>query len=320
MPEQDWIKVTAPPTVANMAVGFDILGMAVDGQGDLVELALQEETGVRIRAIEGDGGALPRDAERNTATAGIIAMLERMEDEGRGIDRGIQVRLNKRMPLGSGMGSSASSAAAGVFGANELLGRPFEPLELAEFALIGEAQASGVRHGDNVLPALYGGMILIRQLDPLDIIQLPIPDGLVVLLIHPHVEVMTSESRKRLDNEVPMGLHIAQSADLAAFIHAVHTNDLGLIGRSMNDRIVGPQRQSDIPHFHLTDEVVKSHDALNYDISGSGPSSFAFFSSMSSALDASAELEALIRKGVLEADLQVLRPDSLGARSIESEE
>jgi len=131
---------------------------------------------------------------------------------------------------------------------------------------------------------------------------------------------MTSESRDRLANDVPMGLHIAQSADLGAFVHAVHTNDLGLMGRSLNDRIVGPQREMDIPDFRSTRKVAKSHGALNYDISGSGPSSFAFFSSMKSALDAAADLSALIRDGVMDADVQVLMPDSTGARVIEIEE
>ena len=318
MLDKEWIQVTAPPTVANMAVGFDCLGMAVDGHGDLVELAFNEEAGVRIQAIEGDGGALPRDAARNTATAGIIAMLQRLEEEGRGIDRGIQVRLTKRMPLGSGMGSSASSAAAGVHGANELLGRPFEPLDLAEFALIGEAQASGVRHGDNVLPALYGGMILIRQLDPLDIIHLPIPEGLVILLIHPHTEVMTSESRDRLANDVPMGLHIAQSADLGAFVHAVHTGDLGLMSRALNDRVVGPQRIKDIPLFKECEEVAKSHSALNYDISGSGPSSFAFFTRTASALSAANEMRKRFQTSDLGVDIQLLTPDGEGARCIQN--
>ena len=274
---QKTIRATAPPTIANLAVGFDLLGLAVQGEGDIVSARFSDEPGLRIDKIVGDGGKLSMDIHENTISAGVIVMLDELKERAPGFDQGIVLSLEKRMPLGSGMGSSASSAAAAVMAVNELLGSPYTKEELVAFALVGESVASGSVHGDNVVPSLLGGLVLMRENEPADVIRLPFIEDLFILLVHPHVEVMTSASRGRLANEVSLRNHIRQGADLAAFIHAMHSRDKKLLSRCMNDHVIGPQRKQDIPYFDTVEEAVLQAGGMNYDISGSGPSSFAFF-------------------------------------------
>ncbi|NNC84021.1 MAG: homoserine kinase [Flavobacteriales bacterium] len=309
MADSKTISATAPPTIANLAVGFDILGLAVQGKGDVVSVSSGEKEGVHISDIQGDNGKLSRQAENNTATAGIIAMLH---DLGR--QESLAIRLDKRMPLGSGMGSSASSAAAGVLAANEFLGRPFSKEELVKYALIGEQVASGSVHGDNVVPSLLGGLILMRSNEPADIIRLPFIQDLQIILIHPHVEVLTSQSRGRLKESVAMDLHIRQSADTSAFIHAMHTRDEALLKRCMRDHIIGPQRRVDIPLFDEVEEILKAQGAINYNISGSGPSSFAFFPASAYTESVVSELKELFEDYRMGCDIESTRVDDQGAR------
>ncbi|NND95031.1 MAG: homoserine kinase [Flavobacteriales bacterium] len=303
------ISATAPPTIANLAVGFDILGLAVKGNGDIVKVSKGERAGVNIVRIEGDEGRLSRSADKNTATAGIASMLQ---DLGR--SDSLSIELEKRMPLGSGMGSSASSAAAGVLAVNEFFGRPFRKEELVKYALIGESVASGSVHGDNVVPCLLGGLILMRRNEASDVIRLPFIDELVVLLIHPHVEVMTAQSRGRLRSEVKMREHILQSSDTASFIHAMHTGDRKLLRRCMNDHIIAPQRKADIPLFNEVREVVLKKGAYNYDISGSGPSSFAFFDDETSAKKALEDVKSVFANEGIACDIEITQVDNQGAR------
>lgn len=310
MAEPKTISATAPPTIANLAVGFDILGLAVEGQGDVLSISQGDSPGIHL-SIEGDGAKLSTEPEKNTATAGIVAM---MKDLGRA--DALHVHLTKRMPLGSGMGSSASSAAAGVLAANLFFGNPFAKEELVKYALIGEAVASGAVHGDNVVPSLLGGLILMRRNEPADVLRLPFLEDLSILLIHPHVEVLTSESRGRLDPRLDMKTFITQSADTAAFIHAMHSGDMDLLRRCMNDLIIGPQRQQDIPLYREVDERMRGCHAVNYNISGSGPSSFAFFESESDARMARSAVLALFAEKGIGCDIEITRVDTQGARSI----
>ncbi len=315
--EEKLIRATAPPTIANLAVGFDILGLAVQGDGDIVSARFSEEPGLRIDNISGDGGKLSLNIESNTISAGVKVMLDDLKENAPGFDKGIVLSLEKRMPLGSGMGSSASSAAASVVAVNELLGSPYSKMELVKYALIGESVASGSIHGDNVVPSLIGGLILMRENEPADVIRLPFIDDLFILLVHPHVEVMTSESRGKLANEVSMHDQIRQGADLAAFIHAMHTRDKSLLSRCMNDHIIAPQRKQDIPHFDAASAVVLAHGGMNYDISGSGPSSFAFFNKAEHALEAGEEVERILSDHGIGSDVLVTRVDLNGAQVIE---
>lgn len=311
------IRATAPPTIANLAVGFDLLGLAVQGEGDVVAARFSEDSGLVIDRITGDDGKLSTDIQENTISAGISVMLDELKERAPGFDKGIILSLDKRMPLGSGMGSSASSAAASVMAVNELLGSPFSKEELVRYALIGESVASGAIHGDNVVPSLLGGLILMRENEPADVIRLPFIDDLFILLVHPHVEVLTSASRGRLKTEVTLSNQIRQGADLASFIHAMHTRDKDLLARCMNDHIIGPQRRDDIPCFDEAKEAVLRTGGMNYNISGSGPSTFAFFEKAERAMEAGEALEKLLSSNGIGADVHVTRVDMKGAKLVD---
>ena len=187
------ITVFAPATVANIGCGFDSMGLAIDLPGDELMLELNNEKKIRIRKITGDGKKLSYDPKKNTSGVAIQALLDALE-----IKQGMDVYLHKKMPLGSGLGSSAASSVAGAFAANELLGRPFRREELVSFAMAGEKVASGVAHGDNAAPSLLGGIVLIRSYKPLEVISLPVPEKLMVIVVHPDVELLTKKSRSVL--------------------------------------------------------------------------------------------------------------------------
>lgn len=313
------VRATAPPTMANLAVGFDLLGLAVKGEGDVVTARFDGEGEglLRIDEIRGDGGRLSTEVAMNTCSAGVLQMLEDLREKSPDFSRQVVLTLDKRMPLGSGMGSSASSAAASVMAVNELLGRPFSKEELVRYALIGESVASGAIHGDNVVPSLLGGLVLMRANAPADVIRLPFMEDLLILLMHPHVEVMTEASRSRLAAQVTMSDYIAQAADLAAFTHAMHSGDKHLLRRCMNDRIIAPQRKQDIPCYDAAREAVMALGGINYDISGSGPSTFAFFEKATQALEAGEAVEKFLGQQGLACDVLVTRVDIHGARLLD---
>jgi len=265
------ITVFAPATVANVACGFDIFGFAVDQPGDELTVHLSEEPGVRIREIRGDEGRLPREAARNTAGIAIQAYLKHIGRE----EVGAELVLTKKMPLGSGLGSSAASAVAGVFAINELLGQPLKRLELLPFAMEGERIACGSAHADNVAPSLMGGFVVIRSYQPLDIITIDTPGQLFATIVHPEIEVNTKDARYILRKEVSMKNTIAQMGNVAGLIAGLMKPDYDLIGRSMVDVIIEPVRAILIPQFNEVKEAALQHGALGCSISGSGPSMFA---------------------------------------------
>lgn len=267
----DSIRVFAPATVANVACGFDIFGFAVDNPGDEILLTRRDEPGIEITTIIGDEGRLPRQTERNTAG---YAMQRYLKHLGR-TDVGIEVELTKKMPLGSGMGSSAASAVAGVFAINELLGRPLETLDLLPFAMEGERLASGTAHADNVAPSLLGGFIVIRSYHPLDIIKIETPASLFCTLVHPDVEVNTKDARFILKNEVSLKNTIIQMGNVAGLMAGLMKPDYGLISRSLVDVIIEPVRAILIPEFNEVKQAALDGGALGCSISGSGPSMFA---------------------------------------------
>jgi homoserine kinase len=264
------IKVFAPATVANVACGFDIMGFAVDNPGDEVVLHKSDKPGVRITAITGDEGRLPLDPDRNTATVSIKALLQHL-----GVEQGFDLELNKRMPLGSGLGSSAASAAAGVFAANQLLGAPLSTQELLPFAMEGERQACGSAHADNVAPALLGGFVVIRSYDPLDVGKIPTPEKLYCTIVHPDIEVNTKDARHILKNQITLRSAVVQWGNVAGLVAGLLQSDYGLIGRSLQDVIIEPIRGLLIPGFHEVKEAAARAGALGSSISGSGPSIFA---------------------------------------------
>lgn len=265
------IKVFAPASVGNACVGFDVLGFAVERPGDEIILKTKEEKGVVIKEITGDQGKLSLDPTKNTATIPIQAFLDEQH-----IDTGVEVILNKKMPFGSGLGSSAASAVAGAYAVNALFDSPCSREEVLKYAMEGEFLASGAHHADNVAPCLYGGLTLIRSNEPFDVINIPVPEELYVTLIYPEVEIKTSEARSILPYEVPVKTAAKQWANLGAFVTGMLTKDFDLISRSMHDYIAEPYRAKLIPEFAELKKKALASGALGFSISGSGPTMFSF--------------------------------------------
>ncbi|WP_025764669.1 homoserine kinase [Dyadobacter tibetensis] len=267
----NYIKAYAPATVANVACGFDIFGFAIEEPGDVVEIRRREEPGLVIADIHGDEGRLPREADRNAVTVVMLHMLKHL-----GIDDfGAEVVLHKNMPLGSGMGSSAASAVAGVIALNALLDNPLTRSELLRFAMEGERTASGSAHADNVGPALLGGFVVIRSYDPLDVFSIPCPTDLYCTLVHPDIEINTKDARYILRDEVSLKDTITQMGNVAGMVSGLMQSDYERIKRSMVDVIIEPVRSILIPQFGLVKQAALDAGALGCSISGSGPSMFA---------------------------------------------
>ncbi len=274
------VRVFAPATVSNVVCGYDIFGFALSEPGDEVQAWLVDEAGVFIEAVHGDGGRLPLEAEWNTAGVAVSRMLEKA-----GASQGIALEIHKKMPLGSGMGSSAASAAAAAFAANILLDSPFQTRELLPFCLEAERTACGAGHVDNAAPSLLGGFILVRSYDPLDVVSLPVPPGLFCTVIHPRMEVNTGQARRMLPSSIPLVKAVRQWGNVSGFTAGLIQGDFDLIRRSMEDVIVEPVRSSLLPHYHETRRAAMEAGALGCGISGSGPSMFALSSSLETALE-----------------------------------
>jgi homoserine kinase len=268
------LRVFAPATVSNLGPGFDVLGLALHRPGDVVEAELSDRPGVELLGVTGDDSALPRDAGRNAASVAAAEVLRRETAAGR--SRGLRLWLHKGMPLASGLGSSGASAAAGAVAANEALGRPLGPAGLVECAMAGERASCGAAHADNVAPAVVGGIVLIRSYDPIDLVRLPVPDGLFIVVVHPHCAVSTADARARLAGRA-FGLPeiVANAGNLGALVAALHQGDLALLGRSIDDRLVEPLRAAMIPSYAEVRSAARHAGALGCGISGSGPSMFA---------------------------------------------
>jgi homoserine kinase len=265
------IQVFAPATVANVACGFDIFGLAVDNPGDEVVLRKRNDNKLVITQITGDEGKLTLDPERNTVSVPILCFLEKIESK-----QGFDIELHKKMPLGSGLGSSSASAVAGVFAANVLLGSPLSTRDLLPFSMEGERVACGSAHADNVAPALMGGFVVVRSYAPLDIFKITTPSELFVSIVHPDIEVNTKDARFILRNEVSLKKAISQMGNVAGLVAGLMQNDYDLIGRSMVDFIIEPVRSILIPEYFNVKNAALEAGALGCSISGAGPSIFAF--------------------------------------------
>lgn len=263
------VRVFAPATVANMICGFDILGFAVDKPGDEVYMQRVEESGVRIRSIQGDDGRLPLDPDKNTVSACVKMLLSHLglEDEV-----GVEIDLIKHMPIGSGLGSSSASTVAGLFAINALLGNPLTKNELMPFCVEGERLACGHGHADNVAPALMGGITLIRGYEPLDIINLPVPEDLVAGIVFPQVDVPTRDARQLIKEKVSLKDAVNQWGNIAGLVAGLYRSDYDLIGRSMHDVLIEPTRAILIPEFYEMKRIAMEAGVLSFGISGSGPS------------------------------------------------
>ena len=262
------IKIFCPATIANLSCGFDVLGLCLETAGDEMIIRKSDIKGIRITKIV--GADLPLETEKNVAGVSALAMLEAVETEF-----GFEIEIYKHIKAGSGIGSSAASSAGAVFGINELLGRPFSRKELVLFAMQGEKLASGNAHADNVAPALLGGFTLIRSSNPLDIIKIKSPSDLYATVVHPQIELKTSDARSVLKQTVSLKSAITQWGNVGGLIAGLYSNDYELIGRSLHDEIVEPLRSVLIPGFDLIKKTALENGALGSGISGSGPSIFA---------------------------------------------
>jgi homoserine kinase len=261
----------APAGVGNVGVGFDVLGHTLQGVGDHVTVRRIDEPTVRIAEITGLDDALPMTAAHNTATAGLLLLRQELE-----LPWGMEVLIEKGIPLGSGMGGSAASAVGALVAANALLPRPLEPNALFRYALIGEAVASGSSHGDNLAPGLLGGLTLVRSADPPDLVRVPVPSRLRCVLVHPHIRLDTRVARGVLKPDLPLKKHIEQSANLAGLLAGCFVGDLELIGRSLVDVLVEPFREHLVPGFRAVKAAALEAGALGGSLSGAGPSVFAW--------------------------------------------
>ena len=280
----DSVKVTAPATIANLVCGFDVLGMAINDPYDEIEMRLNNENS-DIRIVHTDDFNLSNDPAKNV----IGAALKAMQEEG-GVTCGFDVTVKKNIKPGSGLGSSAASSAGAVVAANQLLNNRFSNEDLVRFAMHGEKLASGVKHADNIAPCIYGGITLIRSIHPLDIVQLSFPP-LYVAVVHPQIEVKTSDARQILRKEVQLKDAIRQWGNIAGLVAGFIKQDYSLIGRSLEDVIIEPVRSILIPGFYELKQRAKEAGALGGGISGSGPSIFMLCETEKIAKDVEKEMQ-----------------------------
>lgn len=279
------IKIFSPATVANVACGFDVLGFCLDSVGDEMVIRKIDKKGIYITKIEGFD--LPYESELNVAGVSALAMYKAAKP-----DCGFEIEIYKNIKPGSGIGSSAASAVGSVFGMNELLGRPYSKTQLTEFAIKGEALASKCEHADNLAPAIFGGFTLVKSISPLEILEIPSPDDLYATIIHPQIEIKTSEARAILPKDIPLKDAITQWANFGSLIHGLHTGNFELLKKSLHDVVIEPYRSKLIPHYNEVKSEALKTGALGAGISGSGPSIF----SLSKGIETAKNVEFAMRK------------------------
>lgn len=296
-PPGDRACAFAPACIGNVGVGFDILGHSLAGAGDRAEVRRTEEPVVRIAAIHGDGGALPLDAQANTAGAALLAMQRAL-----GLRHGFELTLHKGIPLGSGMGGSAASSVAALVAANALLQAPLPREALYGFAMDGETVASGGRHGDNVGPQLLGGLVLCTGQR---LLRIPVPEAWHCALVHPHHVVETRKARAALAGAYALHEFVAQSANLSLVLAGCFRGDASLVREGLVDVLVEPRRASLVPGFARVRQAALDHAALGSSISGGGPSVFAWFEGRDAARDAAGAMQAAFAEAGLDSEAHV---------------
>jgi homoserine kinase len=307
------IKVFAPASVTNVSCGFDIMGFALDWPGDEIVLKIKEKPGIVISKITGDDGRLPLDPLKNTAGVSLISFAKYL-----GFNKGIDIEIHKKMALGSGLGSSAASAVATVFALNELLDRPLTKKELIPFALEGEKlTCGGTPHADNISACLMGGFVLVRSLNPIDVINIKTPDKLFCTIIHPHLEINTADTRKILRKQILLSDAVSQWGNVGGLIAGLMSNDYGLISRSLQDVIVEPVRSILIPGFGDIKHSAIEEGALGCSISGSGPSIFALSKSESIAKKVGDSMMKVLTSIEVDGDLYISKINKQGPKVIE---
>lgn len=303
------IKLFCPATIANISCGFDVLGVALDTIGDEMIIRKTKKKGIRITKLVGQD--LPMETHLNVAGVAGLALLAASDYDG-----GFEIEIYKNIKAGSGIGSSAASSTGAVWGMNQLLGKPFSTLELVKFAMEGERLASGVAHADNVAPALFGGFTLVRSYDPLDVVTIPTPGELVATVIHPQIEVKTSDSRKILKTTISLADGIKQWGNLGGLVAGLFTSDYGLISRSLEDHIVEPIRSILIPGFDAVKAAAMANGALGCGISGSGPSIFAFSQGQPAAHRVAGAMEEVYNKIGIGFEIHVSKINTSGIKPL----
>lgn len=286
------VTAFAPATVSNVACGFDVLGFPMEAPGDWVGARLTP-SGVQIDDITGDQGRLPRAAERNTAGVAARALLAAVGER-----RGVALTIRKGLPLSSGLGGSAASAAAAVVAVNALIDGRASVDTLVACALEGERLGAGSAHPDNVAPAICGGFVLVRHPNPLDIIRLPVPAGLTVVVVHPNLEIETARARALLGTSVPLADAVRQWANLGALVHGLHVGDFALIARSLEDSIAEPRRAPLVPGLAAIKRAAVDAGALGCSLSGSGPSIFALCRDRAVAVRVAPAMTAAVQQAI----------------------
>ncbi len=306
------IHVFAPASVANVGCGFDTLGFSIHRPGDDIIVRFSQEPGLKITRITGDGGILPKEVEENTAGVAALRLLEHLGD-----NRGVEMEIHKGIPIGSGMGSSACSAVAGALAINELLGKPLSKHELLPFALAGEAIASGgAIHADNVAPCLLGGLVLVRSNEDFDTVQIPVPKNLYTAVVLPDLQILTSEARSILRDEIPMKEAITQWGNVGGLVAGFMKGDFDLIGRSLQDVVVEPYRAKLIPHFYEVKAAAISKGALGSSISGAGPAVFALCEGDDVAFQVAIAMQNVFLQAQIPCERYVSTINTLGAMRI----
>lgn len=305
------VIVRSPGTVANLVCGFDILGLALDEPCDVMELALLDEPKVVIH--NRDNFNLPTEPEKNVAGVVLLSIMEKT-----GNKFGFDLVIEKHIKPGSGIGSSAASAAGAAVAANHLLGNIFSNYDLVQFAMNGEKLASGVKHADNIAPCIYGGVTLIRSIYPLDIVSIPAPE-LFVTVVHPQIEVRTSDARQILKQQVLLKDAIKQWGNIAGLVAGFMQNDYGLIGRSLEDVIIEPVRSILIPGFDEVKFKCREAGALGGGISGSGPSVFMLSKSETEARSVEAVMKEVYTRIGIDHNTYVTGINGKGVGVVSSE-
>lgn len=304
------VKIFAPATISNVGPGFDLMGFALEQPGDIM-IIKPNDTGL-IRIINQTTSDIPLDIEKNVASVSVNALLEAL-----GCKSGFDLIFETKINPGSGIGSSAASCTAAVVGVNELLNRPFTQKELLPFAMKGEFIASGSVHADNVAPALLGGFILIRNYDPIDLIRIDSPQDLYCTVVHPDIQIKTSESRKLIPKELPVKKVLEQCGNIAGLITGLTTSDYNLIGRCLHDVIAEPVRSELIPGYIEIKSRLHETGALGGNISGSGPSVFALSDNSENAKKAGILMQEIFLKSGLKSKAYVSKISRQGTRLIE---
>lgn len=303
------VNVYAPGSIGNVGCGFDVIGLAIEAVGDKVEVSPNELGKLRITEILGDE-TITTDPQRNIVTVGAQALLAHL-----GSGQGFDFKISKGVAAGSGMGSSGCSATAGVFAVNELLGAGLSRQDLLPFAAIGEKVASEQVHYDNIGPTMLGGLNVVRSTNPLEILELPTPDNLFIVMAKPNVVIKTEEAKKLIPAALPLPTAIKQFGQIAGLVAGTLNNDIALMGRSVDDYIATPYRSGQIPKFAEARQIALEAGAAGYNISGSGPAMFALCDGKQTAEVVLESLQKLYSDDP-EAKFYLTKPDNQGTRLI----